>query len=83
MSAHAVCVASDVGRNREIIQNGYNGFLVNRKEEWIEKLSLLLSSVELRSRMAEAGRKTVEEYYSLKVQAPKFVAIFKNMREKE
>lgn len=83
MSAHAVCVASDIGRNREIIRNGYNGFLVNHKEEWIEKLSLLLSSAELRSRMAEAGRKTVEEYYSLKVQSPKFVTVFKNMKGKE
>ncbi len=78
MSAHAVCVASDIGRNREIIRNGHNGFLVKRKEEWIEKLSLLLSSPDLRNRMAEAGRKTVEQFYSLKVQAPKFVTLFKN-----
>lgn len=77
MAVHAACVANDVGRNSEIIQNGQNGFLVRRKEEWIEKLSLLLSSEEFRNRIAEEGRKTVEQFYSLKVQAPRFVALFK------
>lgn len=77
MAVHAVCVASDVGVNSEIIQNGRNGFLVKRKEEWIEKLSLLLSSEEFRNRIAEEARKTVEQFYSLKVQVPQFVALFK------
>jgi glycosyltransferase involved in cell wall biosynthesis len=39
--------------------------------EWVEKLGRLLADPELRRRFAEAGRRTVEERYSLKVNAPR------------
>lgn len=73
MAVQVPCVASNVGMNREVIQSGVNGFLVNTREEWIEKLSLLLESKAERQRLAENGRKTVEEHYSLKTLSPKFV----------
>jgi len=73
MAVQVPCVASNMGMNREVIESGVNGYLVNNREEWIEKLSLLLESKALRNKIAENGRKTVEEHYSLKTLSPKFV----------
>jgi len=73
------CVASPVGVNTEIIQDGVNGFLAKDEKEWIEKLSLLIKNSELRQRLGKAGRKTVEERYSVKVWAPRYVEIIKKV----
>lgn len=58
-------VMSPVGVNAEIISDGENGFLAASDEEWVAKLSLLIESFELRKKLGEAGRKTVEEKYSV------------------
>jgi len=75
MSVGVPTVASGVGGNREIIQDGINGFLASNEEEWIEKLSLLIEKPELRQKLGMAGRKTVEEMYSLKINAPRFLEV--------
>lgn len=64
-------VCSPVGVNSEIIQDGENGFIADSEDEWIEKLTLLVRSHELRNRIGLAGRATVEAKYSAKVQAPR------------
>ena len=73
----AVC--SPVGMNAELIQDGENGFLASTEEEWVEKLSLLIKSTELRGRLGSAGRKTVEAWYSAEVQAPRVYEIFSSL----
>jgi len=75
MAAGVPCVASPVGMNKEIIQDGVNGFLANSEEEWLEKISLLIENPELRKKIGLAGRKTVEERYSVKVNAPRFLKV--------
>ena len=64
MAVGVPCVVSDVGRNREIVQDGVNGFLANSPDEWVEKLWQLLADPSLRSRLGLAGRKTVEERFA-------------------
>jgi glycosyltransferase involved in cell wall biosynthesis len=71
MACGVPVVAAAVGVNREIIQDGVNGFLASTDAEWIEKLGRLLGDAELRRRFAEAGRRTIERAYSLDVTAPK------------
>ena len=71
-------VCSPVGVNTEIIEDGENGFIANGKDEWIEKLKKLLHSYKLRQELGLAGRKTVEESYSGKSQAPRVFEIFKS-----
>lgn len=73
MAVGVPVVASPVGVNTEIIQDGVNGFLAGTEEEWVEKLALLLKDPELRVRIGLAGRKTVEENYSLQTTAPRVV----------
>jgi glycosyltransferase involved in cell wall biosynthesis len=58
-------VMSAVGVNREIVESGKNGFLCESREEWIEKLSLLIESPELRERLGQAGKQTVTERFSV------------------
>lgn len=69
-------ICSPVGVNSDIIQDGENGFLADAKDEWIEKLKRLLASNELRRKLGAAGRRTVEEKYSARVQAPRVFQIF-------
>ena len=75
MSMAIPCVCSAVGVNKEIITDGVNGYLADTDDEWAEKLSLLISSPELRKRIGVEGRRIVEEKYSLRVNAPKFLDI--------
>ena len=72
MACGVPVVASRVGVNEEIIQDGVNGFLAATPDEWVEKLGRLLTDGGLRARFAEAGRRTVEARYSLRVHAPVF-----------
>ena len=79
MSVGIPVIASSVGINKEVIQDGLNGFLVNNESEWIDKLALLIESPELRYKVGLAGRKIVEEKYSLKVNAPKFLEVLNSV----
>lgn len=79
MACGVAVVASGVGVNREIIQDGVNGFLATNEDEWVEKIGRLLSEPDLRARFAAAGRRTIEERYSLRVNAPKLVATFRDV----
>ena len=64
-------VCSPVGVNTDIIQDGENGMIAGTEDEWVEKLSQLLRSTELRRRLGLAGRLTVESKYSAIAQAPR------------
>jgi glycosyltransferase involved in cell wall biosynthesis len=74
-------VCSPVGVNTEIIRDGGNGLLASTESEWIEKLTLLLRSAELRARLGEAGRQTVVENYSALAQAPRVAEVFRSVRK--
>ena len=64
-------VASPVGVNREIVMHGENGFLASTPSEWREALEMLRQDPNLRLRMGQAGRRIVEQRYSLQVVAPR------------
>jgi len=74
MACGVPVVAASVGVNREIIEDGVNGFLASTEGEWVAKLECLLADPALRCRVAAAGRRTVEERYSLRVNAPQVAA---------
>lgn len=72
-------IASPVGVNSEIVTHGENGFLASTEEEWAEALRRLLADSDLRRRMGEAGRRRVEELYSLRTQQPRLLALFRSL----
>lgn len=75
MACGVPVVASAVGVNREIIQDGVNGFLATTPEEWASKLRRLLTDLPLRAQFIAAGRQTIEDTYSLRVCAPQVAAV--------
>lgn len=72
-------VCSPVGVNTKIIQDGENGFLANSEDEWIDKLTRLLRSRELRDRLGMGGRATVEKKYSASVQVPRVYEVLESV----
>jgi glycosyltransferase involved in cell wall biosynthesis len=75
MALEIPTIMSPVGVNTEIIQDGENGFLATSEADWIEKLSRLIESKELREKIGKAGRKTVENRYSTEAQKEAFLKI--------
>jgi glycosyltransferase involved in cell wall biosynthesis len=65
-------VISPVGMNVDLVKHDVNGLLASTEDEWLEALTRMAESRELRQRLGSAGRKTVEEGYS----AQKVAAMF-------
>jgi glycosyltransferase involved in cell wall biosynthesis len=82
MACGVPVIAAAVGVNRDLIQDGVNGFLAASEDEWVEKLGRLLADRSLRQRFAEAGRRTIEAHYSLRVNAPKLAATLRAVAER-
>jgi glycosyltransferase involved in cell wall biosynthesis len=70
-------VMSPVGVNTEIITHGQNGMLASTPQEWIDVLSQLIESAELRRRLGAAGRETVVARYSVLSQRDVYLAVFR------
>jgi glycosyltransferase involved in cell wall biosynthesis len=58
-------VASPVGVNREIVEEGKNGYLASSEDEWFAKLDKLIRDAELRMNLGKAGREKVAGGYTL------------------
>jgi len=82
MACGVPVVAARVGVNREIITDGVDGFLASSDDEWFEKLTRLIADPELRARLGAAGRRTIEERYSLQVRAPQLAAVLRRAAER-
>ena len=76
MASGRPVVASLVGVNLKIVENGVNGFLANTVQEWENSLRTLREKRDLRERMGKAGRSKVEHQYCLQVTAPRLVSLF-------
>lgn len=77
MSMGIPCICSPVGMNKQIIRDGVNGLFASDASDWKEKLGILIRDPDLRRKIGENGRRTVEERYSLKVNAVKFLDVIK------
>ncbi len=75
MSMGIPAVCSAVGANIELITHGENGLLASTDEEWSRNLHLLADSSTLRQTIGAAGRKTVEERYSMRQSANRFASV--------
>lgn len=73
-------IASPVGMNTEVIQEGVNGFLPRTEEEWASAIEKLVKDPDLRRRMGAAGRELVREKYSIDVLFPRILSILTSPR---
>jgi glycosyltransferase involved in cell wall biosynthesis len=77
MALEIPAVLSPVGVNREIIEDGVNGFLAGTDDEWLDRLSRLVEDEGLRRRLGAEGRRTVQEEYSVDVWKDRYLAYFR------
>jgi glycosyltransferase involved in cell wall biosynthesis len=70
-------VASPVGANREIIEQGKTGFLARTESEWEETLGQLIMDASLRRELGQAGRERVEHDYALSDVAARLIGFFR------
>lgn len=75
-------VCTPVGVNRDVVQDGINGFWAMTHEEWIEKLSILIEDPKLRQKMGLRGREVVRESYSLQECAPRFYGVLDEVAQR-
>jgi glycosyltransferase involved in cell wall biosynthesis len=79
MSIAIPFVATAYGTNYRIMQEGVQGFMAKDEKEWFDKIIRLTDDVNLRRQMGRAGRKTVEELYSVEANFPKYLQAFKTV----
>lgn len=80
MSVGTPAVVSPVGVNVEIIKDGINGFSARDTQEWVGKIGALIENAELRKKMGQAARKTVENSYSIRVNAAKLISLLEKLK---
>ncbi len=70
-------VCTPVGINKDIVQNGLNGFWAENENQWEECLLRMVREKGLRKEMGLKGRKTVERSYCLEVNAPRILDLLR------
>jgi len=70
-------VASPVGINQQIVEQGVNGYFANTSNEWLDAFRTLRDNPQKRDMMGKAGRKKAETFYNLQVTAPKLLDLLK------
>ncbi|MCX5715337.1 MAG: glycosyltransferase family 4 protein [Candidatus Omnitrophica bacterium] len=73
-------VCTRIGAVLRFIKDGENGFLAESDEEWMDKITKLIENPGLRKRMGFAARNTIEENYSVKVNAPRYLEVIKKVQ---
>lgn len=83
MASSVPVVASPIGVNIDIVNDSNSGYLASSVDQWFASLDSLLSSPEKRQEFGNAGRVSVENTYSLQVQAPVLANIFNSLNKSE
>jgi len=71
-------ITTRIGQNQELIANGESGYLCDpgNLDEMIEKILNLISNPELRARMGQEARRSIEENHSWRVKAQNLCTLF-------
>ena len=79
MSLGIATIMSPVGVNKDIIQDGKNGYLASTTEEWVVKISQLIDDAQLRKALGDGGKKTIDEQYSVYAWKDKYVNLYNQL----
>lgn len=74
-------VVSDVGVNREIVDDGLNGFIISKPEQWYSTLKKLLHDQDLRIQMGKQGREKIIQQYSVESMKENFIQMINSTHE--
>jgi glycosyltransferase involved in cell wall biosynthesis len=79
MAAGLPVVVTAAGMNREVLAMGDVGLSAASEGEWIDTLASLLDDADLRHRLGAAGRKVVEDHFSLQRLAQQYAVLFQSL----
>ncbi len=82
MSYGIPTVMSAVGVNNDIIETGVNGFLADQTAIWVDAISKLVNDKDLRIKIGENGKNTIETKYSATYWQSEILQIFKQLEAK-
>jgi glycosyltransferase involved in cell wall biosynthesis len=71
-------VATPLGSNRTVIEDGVTGFLASDDAAWSEAVERLIADAELRERVGRQAAKVARSRYTLQANADKIVAAFRS-----
>ena len=72
-------VCSPIGINRDIVEDGLNGYWASTDGQWVERISRLVDNPALRVKMGMKGRKRVERSFSVEVTSRKVFDLFRRL----
>lgn len=81
MGCGVPAVGQKIGANADIICDGANGYLASSDDEYVAKIEALIGDQGLRAKIGSAGRRTVEEHYSLQAAAQVFSDVLTRVAE--
>lgn len=72
-------IATAIGANFRIIENGKNGYLVENEDQWLSQLIKLIENPGLRQQIGKNARIKVVQDYSLTATAPVYLSIVRDL----
>lgn len=75
MAAERPVVASPVGANCTVVQDGVNGFLADTTDKWQQELTVLIDDPDLRKRIGAESLRTIENRYTITRVLPQLAAV--------
>jgi glycosyltransferase involved in cell wall biosynthesis len=83
LAAGLPVVGNAVGVQAAMIRHGETGFIAETPEQWADAIGRLAHDPALRRRMGQAGRRLVEQEYSLPAGASRWLALLRSMENAE
>lgn len=72
-------VATAIGTNFRVIEDGISGFLVTSEEEWIQRLSQLIENPDLRRQIGKKAREKIVNEFSIAANNYKYLSVFRQL----
>jgi L-malate glycosyltransferase len=79
MAAGIPTIATAIGTNFRIIENGVNGFLVKTDEEWRACIKKLIEDEALRKQIGQKGGRVVEDHFSVHANEEVYLSVLQKV----
>lgn len=78
MACKKPVIASPIGENKIIVEEGVNGYLASDEDDWFVILEKLYHSQNMRVEMGMVGYEKIQKYYSLQAMQEKYFKVIVN-----
>jgi glycosyltransferase involved in cell wall biosynthesis len=79
MYLRKVCLVSDVIGNRDVVEDGRNGFICHTAEEYVRRINQVLQDKEAGEKMAELAHQDIVSSYNTDVMADAYKKIYEGI----